>query len=158
MKIHFLATAVIFPAVTLAAAEIPPTAPQSIGLASSRKPEISVNGGNLTDGKSKLNFITHAVGQTTANQTLTIDNIGTASLTGLKFVIDGPGKAAFKATTIPKTSLAPNLSTSFQIKFKPTQKKPVTATLHILSNDPDEKSFDIKLEGRIGIIIIPSSF
>ena len=123
--------------------------------ATARKPEISINNGTFTDGKAVLNFNTQDLGLVSASQTLTIDNIGTASLTGLKLVIDGPGKANFKVTKILKTSLSPNLSTSFKIKFKPSQKKPVTATLHLLSNDADEKSFDIKLNGRVGVIITP---
>lgn len=146
MKNLFLAAAFMLPASTLAVAQAAPA----------RKPEISINNENYTDGKTALDFNTQFLGMTSASQTITIDNIGTASLTGLKLVIDGPGKANFKVTKILKTSLSPNLSTSFKIRFKPTRVKPATATLRILSNDADEKSFDMKLIGRVGLVINPS--
>lgn len=153
MKIHLLTAALILPTFTLAEAEVAQPTTARIPAATTRKPEISVNSGILIDAKSRLEFFTQYIGMVSKDQIITIDNIGTANLTGLQLVIDGPNKANFKVTTIPKTSLSPNLSTSFRVKFKPTQKKPATATLHILSNDTDEKSFDIKLSGRVGVII-----
>ena len=145
MRNYLFAAALTLSAVTIASA-VP---------AGAKKPEISVNGGNFTDGKAKLSFVTRRLGEVTSGQIITIDNIGTASLTGLKLVIDGPGKANFKVTKIAKTSLSPDSSTSFQVRFKPSREIPVRATLHILSNDADEKSFDIKLSGRVGATIPP---
>ena len=155
MKIHLLTAALILPTFTLAEAEVAQPTPAGIHFAATRKPEISVNSGFIIDGKSLLEFFTQRVGVVSDNEIITIDNIGTANLTGLKLVIDGPGKANFKVTKILKTSLSPNLSTSFRVKFQPSQKKPAKATLHILSNDADEKSFDIKLIGSVGVIITP---
>lgn len=145
MKTLFLAAALILPTSTLAVAQAAPA----------RKPEISLNDGNYIDGKTALDFNSTKVGILAASKTITIDNLGTASLTGLKLVIDGPGKANFRVTSLPKTSLSPNLSTTFQIRFKPTGEKPVKAMLHLLSNDADEKSFDIKLNGTVGVIVTP---
>ena len=155
MKNLFLTVVLILPASTLAEAQAIPATLASASPAPARKPEISINNGNLIDGKSQLDFNNPDVGVTSQNQIITIDNIGTASLTGLTLVIDGPGKANFKVTKIPKISLSANLSTSFKVKFKSSQKNPVRATLHILSNDADEKSFDIKLRGTVGVIVTP---
>ena len=145
MKIHLLAAALTL--TSFSSSQANP--------AVAKKPEISVNGGNFIDGKARLDFITRRLGDTTSNQIITINNTGTASLTGLKLVVDGPGKANFKVSKIAKSSLSPGFGTTFQVRFTPSREKPVRATLHILSNDADEKSFDIKLGGRVGVTFTP---
>lgn len=154
MKKHLLVAALSVSVFTLAEAQVTPAIASP---AATRKPEISINDGNFTDGKTKLEFITPVLSEAPASQVIIIENLGLANLTGIKVVIDGPGKANFKTTRILKTSLSPNLSTSFKLRFKPIKEAPVNATLHILSNDSDEKSFDIKLSGRVGLVVTPSA-
>ena len=57
-----------------------------------------------------------------------MENIGLASLTGIQVVTDGPGKANFNTTKILKTSLSPNLSTSFKVRLMPSKISPVAAS------------------------------
>ena len=127
----------------------------TLGAAPVTGPEITVDGGNFKDGKSQMDFVSQEIGKTTAAQIVTIENTGPGKLKNLKVVINGAAKESFKASAIPKTILSPGTGTQILVRFKPTRKAPVYATLHILSNDKDESSFDIKLKGEVRTIIKP---
>jgi len=72
------------------------------------------------------------------------------TLKNLKVVIDGRNAKDFRVTSaLTSKLLNPGISQKFQVSFKPTAGKGTRkAKLHILSNDPNESSFDIDLEAK----------
>lgn len=113
-------------------------------------PDISVQqplGSDLTDGTAKKSFGSKVVGSTSAAKTFTIKNTGAANLTGLNITKSGANSGDFIVTAPTKTSLAPDETTTFTVKFKPSATGTRTAVIHIGSNDPDENPFDIDLAG-----------
>ena len=122
-------------------------------------PEIVIEDTSLTpaitlaDGTSVVSIGTPLVMES-ASKTLTIRNIGTAPLAGLGYTLDGPASNDYSLTGLP-SSIAPGASVQVTLQFTPSAVGLRTATLRILSNDGDESSFDIALEG-IGLNNAPS--
>ncbi len=105
-------------------------------------------GTNLTDGTAQKSFGKVKVGKSAAAKIFTIQNSGTAKLTGLTLSKTGANKADFSLTKLPKSSLGPATRTTFKVTFKPTSKGQKTAVIHVTSNDADESSFEINLAGK----------
>jgi hypothetical protein len=83
-----------------------------------------------------------------ANRTFTIRNTGDVDLTNLAITIDGPHASEFTVTAVPAESLAgPDGVTAFTVMFSPGSAGEKTASIHIVSNDPDENPFAITLRG-----------
>lgn len=113
-------------------------------------PEIAIQNStasDLADGTASINFGGVNLGATSAAETYTIKNLGTANLTGIAITADGDHASNFTITVPPVTALAPGASTTFKVAFKPTAGGPRSSTLHITSNDADENPFDIALSG-----------
>lgn len=82
------------------------------------------------------------------SQTFTLQNTGTANLTGLGITIDGPDSSAFTVTSTPTAPVSPFGTTSFTVRFLPTSLGLKTAALHIASNVTGHmQSYDIGLVG-----------
>jgi N-acetylneuraminic acid mutarotase/uncharacterized membrane protein len=111
-------------------------------------PEIAVEyptNTQLTDGVSFVNLPTTSVGSSSAAQTFTVRNTGTAPLTGISITKDGANSAEFAFST-PVTSLAVGAAATFTVTFSPTGSGgPRSAAIHIASSDLDENPFDIAL-------------
>jgi Concanavalin A-like lectin/glucanases superfamily/Abnormal spindle-like microcephaly-assoc'd, ASPM-SPD-2-Hydin len=121
------------------------------GAVVSAKPEIVVTqptGGKLVDGTSNMSFGAVKIGKTGKAKVFTIKNTGTAMLTGLSVTKGGIHASNFIVTKPTKSKLAPGISTTFKVSFKPTSKGNRKAAIHIKSNDADENPFDIKLTGK----------
>jgi hypothetical protein len=117
-------------------------------------PEIAVEqpaGTDLTDGAPAAGFGNIVLGAD-ASRTFTINNTGTADLTGLAVAADGTNAAEFTVTANPASSVAPGGNTTFTVRFKPGAAGVRNAAIHIASNDANENPFDITLTGTgIGI-------
>ncbi|MDB6138423.1 MAG: Gloeo Verruco repeat-containing protein, partial [Verrucomicrobiaceae bacterium] len=111
-------------------------------------------GTGLVDGISSLNFGSLNTGAA-ATLTFTVKNKGTGVLSALAYSIDGVNLLDFAITHPATTSLAVNGSLTFTVKFSPVGAGSRQAALHILSNDPDEGSFDIGLIGT-GVLAKPA--
>ncbi len=113
-------------------------------------PEIGVEyptNTQLTDGVSSINLPTTNVGSSSAAQTFTIRNTGTAPLTGISITKDGMNSAEFTVST-PVTSLAVGSAATFTVTFSPTGSGGAkSAAVHIASSDLDENPFTIALSG-----------
>ena len=110
-------------------------------------PEIVVTSGTeLTDGVSTLSFSPVLAGFTNSISFF-IKNQGDASLRNISITIDGPGAEAFVSRSLTKTTLSPESLLYGMVTFKPSKGGIHEATLHILSDDADESSFDIQLTG-----------
>lgn len=113
-------------------------------------PEIGVelsSGKSLTDNESFINSGTVEVGSTARSRTFTIRNTGTANLDGLGIVKNGIHSPDFRVSALRTRSLAPGASTTFKVHFSPTKVGIRWVAIRIISNDADERSFDIVLAG-----------
>lgn len=108
-----------------------------------------IPGKHLRDGANTTDFGTAMVGQS-STKTYSVLNEGTSPLKKLKVVIDGRNAKDFRVTTaLTSNALNPGISQNFKVSFTPTAGKGTRkAKLHILSNDPNEASFDILLEAK----------
>ncbi len=103
---------------------------------------------NMVDGAYQLNMRYAAISPPTPNtHWVTITNNGLLDLTGLAFTFSGPASGEYSASTLTTTTLVPGQSTTFSVYFSPSELGERLATLHILSNDHDESSFEIQLKG-----------
>lgn len=113
-----------------------------------KAPEFTVErpvGANIADG-STTDFGTI----NTANSstfTFTVKNKGSSSLTNLSATIDGANPLDFTLTGPAVTTLAPNATSTFTVKFAPLATGARGAALHLVNNDVDENAFDIALQG-----------
>lgn len=111
-------------------------------------PEIAVEepeGTDLVDDGGR-DFGTVLTG-TSLSRTFTIRNNGSGNLTGLTISKTGTHAAQYTVTKAPAAPVVPGGSTTFIIKFAPTNAGLKTAALHIACNDADESPFDINLTG-----------
>ncbi len=103
----------------------------------------------LLDGSASLDLDAARPGSTSAaTRTVTIWNDGLLDLTSLSVSFSGVAAADYSATALSATTLAPGGSISLTISFTPGAVGARSATLHILSNDDNEASFDIALVGE----------
>jgi hypothetical protein len=112
-------------------------------------PEIAVQqpvGANLSDGSATVDFGSANL-STGIAKTFVVRNLGTEELTGLTISLDGAHHGEFSVTTPPVVPLAGGGTTFFTVTFTPGATGLRTADLHLASNDADEGSFDITLEG-----------
>jgi hypothetical protein len=111
-------------------------------------PEIDVQqprGFSRVDGIKK-SFGTVAIGSSN-NVRFFIKNAGTSDLVLQSAVADGANPQDFTKSKIRGVTVAPGESLPFIVGFTPTAEGTRTAQIHILSNDEDEGSFDIRLTG-----------
>ncbi len=101
------------------------------------------DGATLTSGHAPLDFGSLDLSDV-KTLTLALRNDGNKDLTGIAFTIDGPDADAFAITPSTDT-LAPQTSDTASITWVVRKTGPLTATLHITSNDPDHSPFDIAL-------------
>ncbi len=111
-------------------------------------PEIAVTQDKLTeltDGMSTVTFTSAKIGSAGTTKTLTIHNVGTATLTKLSVYVDGDAPFDYIVPILGVATLAPNTFYTFIVTFNPTVVGVRNAALHITSNDANENPFDIKL-------------
>jgi hypothetical protein len=90
---------------------------------------------SLTASPSTLNFGNVTVGTSSAAQTITLSNNGTAAASISQVVISGSGYT-MSGITLP-TSLAAGASTSFTVQFAPTAAGSVAGNVTVTSNTPN---------------------
>ncbi len=113
-------------------------------------PEIAVKDSKanaLTDGKSTSSYGPVKL-RSSRSLSFTIQNTGTADLTGISIRKSGKNKDDFTIGFLAKTTLPPGASTTIRLAFNPSATGKRTAKLQFLSNDADETSFDIALTGK----------
>ena len=105
------------------------------------------HGADLPDGTANVAFGSLDPGTSSAAQSFTLKNTGTANLSGPALKVDGSHAADFTVSGPAATTLAPGASTVFTVTFKPGAAGARSAAIHIASNDADENPFDISLSG-----------
>ena len=78
---------------------------------------------------------------------ITVRNTGGSNLTGIAASLSGLDAGMFALVCTPPTSLAAGASAAFILRFSPTSSGAKTATLSIVSDDPDEDPFTLALTG-----------
>lgn len=114
-------------------------------------PEIVVEspaGTILTNGVSSVSLGTLNF-NSTIQKTFTVRNEGTANLVNLSVGLDGPDYQLFLAASPSIPELLPGESTTFNVTFQAKMARDISATLHIMSNDPDESPFEIPLSATV---------
>lgn len=117
-------------------------------------PEINVNGNNaaIPDGDTTpsttdfTDFGNVAVGNF-FDRTFTIQNLGTADLTGGPVTFSGANAGEFTLQTAPTFPVTAGNSTSFTVRFTPGAGALRTATVNIPNNDADENPYDFAIQG-----------
>ncbi len=128
--------------------------------AGSAAPEINLVGGALSivDGDATpstaddTDFGKTKLTNGTVTRTFTIQNTGSGALTlsGTPLVAvggAGAGAADFAVVAQPAASVAAGASVTFQVRFDPSVAGTRTASLTIFSNDADEATYDIMIQG-----------
>ncbi len=118
---------------------LPPTFPEIVVKSST--------GTELTDGAA-VSFGT-IKSRSNIPLSFTIWNVGDQNLLNLSATLDGASSALFLMDQPGKIYLAPGESTTISVVFQPKYAGNVSATLHLMSNDRDEASFDIPLSGAV---------
>lgn len=102
----------------------------------------------LKDGRGEVTFGRATVKSDSKIRKLTITNLGSAVLKGIRIKKGGPHRGDFKVGKPGKTSLIPGESTTFEVMFTPGAPKARMARISIASNDKRSGAFNIKLSGR----------
>lgn len=100
-----------------------------------------------TSGIGTLSFDPVTVGGSGVARTITIQNTGTANLSGLAISMAGANAGDFMFTVPLTTTLAPGATTTFTATFAPTAAGLRAAQLRVASNDADENPFAIPVDG-----------
>jgi len=106
-------------------------------------PDISVS-------PTSKNFGDVTVGSSSAAQTFTVSNVGTANLVIGTITITGTGADQFakQNDNCSGQTIAPDSSATLQVVFSPTSTGAKSATLNIPSNDPDEATVTVPMSGN----------
>jgi len=100
-----------------------------------------------TPNGGTYNYNTVVVGEW-RTASIGITNTGTANLTGINVVLDGPDTADFAMTTPGEHTVVPGSGTSFNMRFVPKSAGSKSLLMKIYSNDPDESPYLITLTGN----------
>jgi hypothetical protein len=103
-------------------------------------PDISVS-------PTSYNFSNVTVKQLSSPATFTIQNNGTGNLKITKLKVIGTDAKMFKIKGGGKKTILSGETYSFTVTFKPSSAGTKSATLQILSNDPDSQTIEIPLAG-----------
>jgi archaellum component FlaF (FlaF/FlaG flagellin family) len=93
----------------------------------------------------EINFGSVRVGSSSSTRIVTVSNDGTADLYISGITVDN-GQFVITSKNITQT-LAPGASAQIILVFKPTSTGGKSATMAIISDDPDERTVDVKLSG-----------
>ncbi|OYV06634.1 MAG: hypothetical protein CFE26_05255 [Verrucomicrobiales bacterium VVV1] len=102
-----------------------------------------------------IDFGPASLGSTTTTKTFTLRNTGDAALHIAGASIVGANAGDFSVNTPAVTTLAPAATTTVTVTFSPGATGHRGASLRILSDDFDEGSIDVTLEGK-GVIGVPN--
>jgi len=105
----------------------------------------------LTDNTGIIDFGILRPGQS-VSITFGIRNDGSSTLSSLAYSISGTHAADFVVNAFGGTSLTAGSSRSFTVVFTPAAVGDRTATMRIVSNDPDENPYEINFSGVASLL------
>jgi hypothetical protein len=115
--------------------------------------EVSGNNVSIANGDTtpttadSTDFGSFAVRNRLGVRTFTLRNTGGSTLTGVTVTMTGAAASDFAVTLPPPTSLVPNGSATFQVRFLPSAVGARTATVNIASNDSARNPYRFDLTG-----------
>lgn len=111
---------------------------------------ISVQHGNriLTNNKGKVKFRGVKVGRLSGVETIRIKNTGGDTLNVMAATLSGRHRREFSATPPARNLLAPGVTTTVGLRYRPRGKGPRTAKVEIRSNAGNIPRFFVQLAGR----------
>lgn len=115
-------------------------------------PEMAIHapgGQRLSSGGNPISFGSVNRGSN-QNLTFTLKNAGFSALTGITPTFFGGNASDFTVAIAPLDEVSPEGTNTFTVRFTPSGNGARSTTLRIASNDPDEGTFDIPLDG-IGV-------
>lgn len=101
----------------------------------------------LVSGVSAVGFETAAVAESVVDRVFTLRNVGPASLADISVTFTGANASDFSVVNPPASSLAPEGTVTFTVRFSPTAGGNRAATLSLASNDPNVNPFTVSLTG-----------
>jgi hypothetical protein len=113
-------------------------------------PDIGVEwppGTSISNNLPAIPFPSTFAGQTSTDRTYVITNSGSATLSNLSLIKNGPHTDEFLVSDLLTNTLPPNATTIFRVAFRPQAIGTRSASLSVASNDPDENPFIVNLEG-----------
>lgn len=129
-----------------------PTAGPEIGVARS-----AIGEWLEADGSTAARPLYAALGAESSSSFI-IRNFGSQPLLISGVSMEGSHASDFTITTPPAASVAVGMTTGLTVRFTPSAEGTRHAVLHLTSNDPDETSFKIALEGVTQPILLEEDF
>lgn len=102
---------------------------------------------NIAVTPQNHNFGTIEVGQSSANQTFTVYNLGDKNLSVTGVSLAGTDATDFRLGSSTCATITPGLSCTVQASFRPTTSGLKIAALAITSDDPDTPTYSVSLTG-----------
>ena len=93
-------------------------------------------GTSITAAPTSLSFASQSVGTTSAAQLVTVNNIGTTTVSSIVISLTGTNAGDFGETTTCGSTLAAGSSCTVSVTFRPTAAGTRNASLRIASSDP----------------------
>lgn len=110
----------------------------------------NINSNDVTPSTSDdTNFGSANVTGGTITKTFTIENYGSSDLilNSPRVSLGGTHAADFSITAMPASQIAAQATTTFQITFDPSTTGTRTATVTIISNDPNNPNYTFTIQG-----------
>ncbi len=106
--------------------------------------------GKITLSPPSINFPDQRVATTSLTSTVTVTNSGNQNLTVNNITMTGANSGDFMLVNLPqfKVVLTPGQSTSFGVTFKPSAVGARSATVLVMSDDPNNSSASVALTGN----------
>jgi hypothetical protein len=117
------------------------------GVVAQPRIKVLIDGVEVPSG-AKLDFGTTQVGKP-VTRTVTITNTGEGDLHLDPLSLDGCPPGCTLVADLDRSLLAPGESASFTLQFDATIAGSFSGTLQILSNDSEQETFDLQLEGTV---------
>ncbi len=106
-------------------------------------------GVELADAASTVNLGTTFFGTPSATKTLTVQNVGLADLVLSSLTQANMPAGITLVSSYANTTLARGQSTTFQVRLSAASTGAVSGNLSIVSNDPDQGSFEVPVSGVV---------
>jgi hypothetical protein len=102
---------------------------------------------DIPNGTGSYNFGKMQLFTSSNDVTFTIQNTGNINLDLSNVTVTGMHVSSFNITGLPSSTLAPNSSTTFTVKFTPASMGGKTATINVVSNNADNKPYSFTVTG-----------
>jgi hypothetical protein len=100
---------------------------------------------------SSLTVSPNPIGGVATSEVITVENLGTTSLNLFSTAITNTSNVTVSSALFASTSVAAAGSTTLTVSYTPTDAGPFSFDLTVVSDDPDESSYTITIQGTAAI-------